>query len=420
MGKRQKKPDKRNKRAKIVIPVVVAIVSVILGVVFLSGSTFVKSDDIGNSNTDIPASTTDPAQNSTMNEPSEDQQPEPEPEPYLTGGAQIGNPADMDLDAGMQSLPLEEDQNKVSFRFTAKYTGRAETVVFNLLYGENATIAAGLQEDNGDGKPSGEWLAEGIGKSVDGQGFMQVKLEKPANISEGKVYHLVIQNDNNTNNSDLSANAPRVRIYHHNNEAQPLNDNSLEILWPDSNMNTLYYEIADWEVKNNWPVFVVKYSDGRSEGQPYSLAAPWVVYGPRYVGQEIIPSNNYVVEKFGFVAAVKGNPADKLYYEVRDSKNNVLREGLFAERGNLSLQREFVEVTLDSPLTLRKDSIYRFVLFSPETELQQPYHLYGHEFTFDTSLSYGGLQNILTISYDSGSTWHRWEDADTIFLLQTQ
>jgi hypothetical protein len=416
LGKSQKKPDKRNKKARIVIPIAIAIVSVILGVVFLSGSIFVKSDDnIGNSNNDNPASTDDQTQNSTVNETRDD----PQPEPYLTGGAQIGNSADMDLDAGMQSLPLEEDLNKVSFRFTAKYTGRAETIVFNLLYGENSTIAAGLQEDNGNGKPSGEWLAEGIGNGVDGQGFMQVKLEKPTDISEGKVYHLVIQNSKN-NNSDLSANAPRVRIYHHNNEAQPLNDNNLEILWPDSNMNTLYYETADWQEINNWPIFVVKYSDGRSEGQPYSLAAPWVVYGPRYVGQEIVPSNNYVVEKFGFVVAIKGNPADKLYYEVRDSKNNVLRDGLFSERGNLSLQREYVEVTLDSPLTLRKDSIYRFVIFSPRTVLDQPYHLYGHEFTFDTSLSYGGLQNILTISYDSGSTWHRWEDADTIFLLQTQ
>ncbi len=328
----------------------------------------------------------------------------------------IGNPTDIGAAVGMRSILLTGPEEKISFRFTAKNSGDVQAIAFSLLTGNYSSLRGGLQEDEG-GNPGGEWLGlPGVGKGpVDVNEFMEIRLEQPAPISRGKVYHLVIQAVD-----PVIDNGMRVKVYHLNSQVQPLNDDNYDVPWPDPMMSTLYYDGKAWVEENHWPIFVVKYSDGRSEGQPYSLAAPWVIAGARYVGQQFVASSNYIVDKFGFSVSVDGKADDDLYYEVRDSNNKVMEKGLFAKADQLGLQRKFVEVKLDSPLTLKKDELYRFVLLTPGTQLTEPYHVYGHEFTYDSKIGYGALRHILTISYDGGTTWHRWEDADTIFSLSTR
>ena len=325
----------------------------------------------------------------------------------------FGIPTDNGSEGGMTYLVLDNPEKKISFRFTAKYSGEAQTLVFDLVSGNDGKLLAGLQADD-NGKPSGEWLGKpGVGKgNADANGFIEIRLQGPAPISEGKIYHFVIQTVDPIAGDNLL-----VKMYDLNSQVQPLNDNNLDILWPDPEMNTLYYDGRAWLEENHWPIFVIKYSDRRSEGVPYSLAAPWVIYGSRYVGQEIIPSSNYIAKEMGFSVALSGQTPDKLYYEVRDSANKVLAKGVFAEARELSVFRKFIKVQFDSPLILKKDQIYRLVLLSPGTDLNEPYHIYGHEFAYDSKIGYGGLRHILTISYDAGSTWQRWDDADTIFSL---
>jgi hypothetical protein len=43
--------------------------------------------------------------------------------------------------------------------------------------------------------------------------------------------------------------------------------------------------------------------------------------------------------------------------------------------------------------------------FSPGTDLDNAYNVYGHEFSYNTSIGYGGLQDQLIISFEAGSTW---------------
>ncbi len=238
---------------------------------------------------------------------------------------------------------------------------------------------------------------------------MNLQISVP--IQKGKVYNIVIEPAENITNDKIS-----ILTYMSNGFAQPFNNDNPDIVWHDSMMNVLFYDGNGWREENKWPIFDVGYSDNRSEGQPYSLAAPWVIHNKVYVGQEFLPSSDYRIGKIAFVVSLKGEPKDKLYYEIIDSNNTIMAKGLFAEKSNLT-RRTWIEVTLNSSVTLEKGKIYRIILLSPGTDLDNAYNVYGHEFTYNASIGYGGLLHQLTISYDAGSTLSGWEYADAIFKL---
>jgi hypothetical protein len=329
----------------------------------------------------------------------------------------VGNPIDIELKNGMDVAFLENSKEKVSIRFTAKLSGEATSLVIKALASEGQDqIRVGLQEDN-NGTPDGKWINEygfGISSVGNKEGFITVNLQRTVPILKGKVYHIVIEPAENTTKDRIP-----ILTYMADGFAQPFNNDNPDIVWHDPRMNVLFYDLNGWREENKWPIFVIGYSDNRSEGQPYSLAAPWVIHDQVYVGQEFLPSADYIIGKIAFVVSLKAEPKDRLYYEIRDSNNTVMAKGLFAEKSNLTIWQTWIEVTLDSPVTLKKGELYRIVLLSPGTDLDNAYNVYGHEFSYNTSIGYGGLQNQMTISYDSGSTWSGWEDADAIFKLTT-
>jgi hypothetical protein len=327
----------------------------------------------------------------------------------------IGNPIDIELKNGMNVEFIENSKEKISIRFTAKLSGEATSLAINALAsGGQHRIRVGIQEDN-NGTPKGEWINEygfGISQVGGDEGFITVNLQRGVPISKGKVYHIVIEPAENVTSDKIP-----ILTYMTNGFAQPFNNDNQDIVWNDTKMNVLFYDGNGWREENKWPIFVIGYSDNRSEGQPYSLAAPWVIHDQVYVGQEFLPSSDYRIGKIAFVVSLKAEPKDKLYYEIRDSNNTVMAKGLFAEKSNLTIWQTWIEATLHSPVTLKKGEIYKIALLSPRTDLDNAYNVYGDEFTYNASIGYGALQNHLSISYDAGSTWSAWEDADTIFKL---
>jgi len=212
---------------------------------------------------------------------------------------------------------------------------------------------------------------------------------------------------------------PALSTYQADSFAQPLNSDDPDIVWNDAQMNVLSLSGNSWVPLNRWPMFVVSYSDGTSEGQPYSLAAQWVVWGATYVGQTIIPASDYKVGKIAFDVSLGSSdaPQDKLYYQVRDSSSNILTEGVFAERSQLTALQAWVEVTLTTPVTLKAGKLYRIIVLSPQTDLANAYYFYGHEFCYNSTIGYGGLQYQLTSTLSCGATWGDNPDADAIFKL---
>jgi hypothetical protein len=68
---------------------------------------------------------------------------------------------------------------------------------------------------------------------------------------------------------------------------------------------------------------------------------------------------------------------------------------------------------------LKAGQLYRIIVLSPQTDLDNAYYLYGHEFSYDPTIGYGGLQHQLTSSLDGGSNWGDNQDADAIFKITT-
>jgi len=275
-------------------------------------------------------------------------------------------------------------------------------------------VRVGLQEDS-DGRPKGEWISEdGFGTSEipNESSFITLKLSRTIPLTKGKVYHIVIEATEIKLGDKIL-----IRTYLANAFTQPLNDVDPDIIWRDPMMNTLFYDGEKWGEENKWPIFVVGYADGRYEGQPYSLEAPWVIYRSKYVGQTIIPASDYSIGKIAFVISVKGKPTDKLYYEIRDQDNKVLVKGLFATADQLTIRMTWIEVPLPSPVEFIAGKLYRIVLLSPETDLENPYNMYGHEFSYNSSIGYGGLQHQLTTSTSAGTSWIENKDADAVFKL---
>ena len=332
-------------------------------------------------------------------------------------GYVMGFGIDGGLVNGMNVLLIQNSNQKVSIRFTAKLSGLVtNVVVYGFAYQGQPTVHIGVQEDNA-GNPNGQWIngnAFGTVQLSSSSGFKTVQLPAPINITAGNVYHVVIEAAGNPLNGSAA-----VTTYQANGFAQPFNPDDPDIVWNDTRMNTLFNDGQTWAEQDKWPIFVIQYSDGRSEGQPFSLSAQWVVYGSTYVGQTVIPASNYTIAKIAFVLGLTGQPKDRLYYQVRDSSNNVLANGSFAEANQLTAQRTWIEVTLTSPLKLTAGQLYRFDLSSPGTDLADAYYLFGHEFTYDQDygIGYGGLQHQLTSSLDAGANWGEWQDADAIFKL---
>lgn len=332
-------------------------------------------------------------------------------------GYVMGFGVDGGLVNGMNVVFIQNSNEKGSIRFTAKLSGTVtELIVYGFAYEGQPKVHIGLQEDNG-GNPEGQWMngnAFGTVQPSSSSGFINVQLPAAVNLTAGQVYHVVIEAAENPLNGTFM-----VITYQANGFAQPLNPDDPDIVWNDTQMNTLFYDGQTWQKQDKWPIFIVQYSDGKSEGQPYSLSAQWVVWGSTYVGQTIIPASNYTIAKIAFVVGLIRQPTDKLYYQVRDASNNILANGSFAQAGQLTAQRTWIEVTLPSPVTLTAGQLYRFVLLSPGTNLANAYYLFGHEFTYDQdyAIGYGALQHQLTSSLDAGANWGDNPDADAIFSL---
>ncbi len=333
-------------------------------------------------------------------------------------GYVMGDTIDVNLISGMGVLYIKQPNEKVSIRFTAQNSGDVQALTVYALAAKNQqSINVGLQDD-ANGAPSGKWSSGGTALGTtqipNKDGFLTVNLQKSASISKGKIYHIVIEPAGSSLSEPIT-----IYAYQANGHAQPFNVEDPDIVWHDNAMNTLSYTGGKWVEQNLGPIFVVSYADGSREGQPYSLSAPWVIHNTIYVGQRIVPASNYKIGKIAFDVGLKNQPKDKLYYEILDSNNAILAKGVFAEASQLTIWQTWIEVTLPTPVNLQAGNTYRIVLFSPQTDLDNAYLVYGHEFTYDAAIGYGGLQHQLVTSQNAGQAWGDWTDADTIFKLTT-
>lgn len=342
----------------------------------------------------------------------------------------LGNFFDNGLLAGVEWTDLENSEQIHSIRFTNKQAGEISVITLELLVTSTREVIVGIQEDNGAGYPTGTWnndqsyVKTTLAPTQDKSHF---ELPQSFKVSKNKVYHIVIQlgppqpdnliSDDSTKDTAIVSDV-KVIHYKKNSPYQPFNPEDPDIYWPDSAINSLFYNGTEWAVLDKWPIYLLTFVDGTVDGQPYTLKAHWVVNDKRAAGQTIIPHSDYKVSKFGFVVNKKGNPADDLFYGIKDLKNNLLAGGLFAKSDDLTERLSFIEVTLDEPINLKSGNLYRFYVYSDIPRGDDRYNLFGHEFSLNNTAGYGGEIHRLTTSNDF-EHWGPWYDADAVFALTT-
>ena len=432
-----------NKTVIITIPI---IIFVVVGVVILIGiETNMPSDEIIDSDTistvDSPTETekqTNETRDKIIIQPSDSSIKELKPDEILNkkipSNYEFGNSFNNNLRNGLVFSEIGNEKEKASIRFTNQYEGFLGNVTLNLHNSNESIALVGIQRDDGQGNPDGEWLNDDYsGPQVlqRGQKANKFSFNDGIFLEKNQIYHIVIQSPSTSIQppSDasieiLEENIDPISVLHYrdNPGGYPFNPQDPDLFLPDSALNSLYFDGTNWKVLDRWPIFLLTYSDGHLEGQPYTLAAPWAVSDRTYVGQTIIPHSEYNVSKFSFVVSLKGNPSEPLYYGIQDHNGTILNTGILATSNELSWDQTLIEVDLEDPLKLEAGKLYRFYVYStiPRPENQTDfYRIFGQEFSFDYGLTYGGLIHRLTISHDYGNTWAAWLDADTLFKIIT-
>ena len=329
---------------------------------------------------------------------------------------EFGNFFDNGLKSGMTSTILNQGNQKASIRFTNSHTGLVSKITLSVSSGIPQHVIIGLQEDDGGGNPSGEWLnGQSIAKTIISRELESTfTFPEDVLITEKTTYHIVIEpgNINKTN-------SVKIKHYQTNTPHQPFNPSNPDNYLPDSSINSLYFDGTKWIEQENWPSFFISFKDGQKIGQPYTLAAGWVIRGSTWVGQTFIPSSDYNISEIGFVVNKEGEPDKPLFYGIQDSENNILSTGIFTESKPLSFRQNWIEISLDEMVFFESGKLYRIYLYSPIPRGEEFYRVFGHEYSFNYDIGYGELTHRLTISHDEGKTWSAWNDADTIFKLRT-
>lgn len=333
-------------------------------------------------------------------------------------GYSFGNYHRSDMSSGATVTQIYHPNEKASIRFTNQHDGFIKNVTINLSPVTEREIIIGVQEDDGFGFPQGTWLDENafiINYTAPGTRVDKYVLNDGIKLEKGKVYHIVLESHTTT---DPSKPMNLVNFYS-NIEGRPLNQVDPDIYSSDPYFNSLFFDGSEWIVENKWPMFMIEYSDGTRDGQPYTLNAAWTVRGKIAIGQSIVPASNYDVSKFGFLISKKGIPPEPLFYGIMDSENNVLATGKFIDQEQIIRKPSWVEITLNESVFFEAGKLYRIYVTSPIPREDNNYQFYGHEFSYDNELGYGGLRHTLTISHDEGQSWSSWNDADATFKITT-
>lgn len=337
---------------------------------------------------------------------------------------------------------LDDANKKVSYRFTAQHSKTVKAIriyVNNTHPNQSPKYRYGLQADS-NGSPSGTWLGE------DNKGYRdfetnesdwhKLDLEKKVPLTQGQVYHLVIEYKEHQINPAKYIN---LRALNPLNKIVPYNaadDPNLMIRW--SNDNGL-----SWADVNKTPVYVLDYEEysedlpddyeedpnnPKNSGNPYHEAYDGSIWGKYYKGEEFIYSEatEFVSRVGAYVYLKKNNPnqpQDDLYIAIYDkTANETLVDKLFVNRNDVSTDYQLKEASFDPPLAMINGHKYQLYFYSKGTAENRAYQI-GVAKSKDgkpyIKINYFGEKAVFIESNNFGGDWHHAKDRDTMFRFST-
>jgi len=322
--------------------------------------------------------------------------PTPTPPPSTSG--QIYGPG-IAIDSKYNIRIGSPDYKKVSHRFRAKTTSRAESIAWELRTGDGYSLGDGgrlkisIQSDDGSSNhyPSGQILTSvefvpGNGSDGKRRNFFP----NPPQLTKGQLYHVVWENiASDPVNNYVSLN--NVWTYVSYNPRQP-NPNFRDDYSVIVNGN------GNWGYKNDlYKDFTAQmdltYEDGAHEGQAYSQAH-WnqpgsssdpeligIIEGQRQTRELFTVTGGNKVVTAAYVRVARDYGSGDLTIALKNNSGTILGQGsvpasqisdyasnpdwYLAPRGIELIAGDWVSVTFNSPITLTNGSTYQLVMTSP-------------------------------------------------------
>jgi hypothetical protein len=246
----------------------------------------------------------------------------------------------------MDSSPLFFDMSDAAYRTSIRFTQRGTRTVnmvkiqCNTGAGSAPTYTIGIQNDSTitPGQPDAAYITSANFVPVSGENT--VGLSPSVALTDGKVYHIVVQwfsgTINASNYADMAkGSTPKMNIIPYDQ-------------FIDNNLAFMDYNGSAWTEEATSPLFELWFSDSTFEGNPFGGATTSMgvsgngTFGDTsddYVeGQIINPSADYDVSGFQTRAAWNNlSPADNLYYYLFDvTNNNTVVSGILATPAQLT------------------------------------------------------------------------------------
>ncbi len=316
---------------------------------------------------------------------------------------------------------MTSSSRRSALRFTAlsNQTVTKIRVYLQTEQGTSPTYRYGLQGNSG-GDPSGTWLGasqQGYGDlTATTTGWQTITLNQPVSLTAGTVYHIVVRYQSGTINS---SNYIALRQSTPQNLTLPYNGAS------DPNSSTLWYSSGYWSTQGYQPLYLLETATPTYEGDPYETTTDQSVYGVNYSGENLtISGGDQPVDTIGFYVKKNSstNPADDLYYQIRDSTDAVVRSGTLVTKTVITTAYSWHDASLSSPLTLTNGATYRVNLYSPNSNATYYYQVLRNDNTNDATYNgrnYKGTASIHCSSVNSGSSWTNSDQYDIPFRLRT-
>jgi hypothetical protein len=338
-------------------------------------------------------------------------------------------------------LSIDDMGKKACIRFTSPCFNPVQNIwIYSWVEGAPGQIKVSLKDDNGAGYPVKESVPESTVTTIT-KGWQQFALDISKTLWRGKVYHIVVEPENGTFDSnnylELIASVSRQPI-----PFQPYCKSSQPISYYDLNLSYLFDDGQDMFIIQRHvfsidlmrainPIFAVEYDDGTVIGQPYDTHEEYSISRNDYFGQaielEVETTINYVA--FFVCGETHVRPADHLWFDLYSEVNGnvipIIQNVKLIDKNAIiySQRTHWFGTMIPSTIKLAPKVPYYFVLKSPGS-----YPSAGYKISMERStLSTAGLGNVPTFfmrtsygiySSDAGITFQCLdEDCDTGFLL---
>jgi len=332
------------------------------------------------------------------------------------------NPADQFIFTADAVFVLDGAADALSFKFTAQATKTCTGARIRGIdsFGTSPTYRIGIQGDAG-GLPDGSFIAQVDSQLADSWNILT--FDASVALSKNTAYHLVVEYNAGTIDG---SNFVKIHYFTPNNQMIPVNQkvDTNQAVYTDTGGG---FSI----VANSNPIYLLSYSDGTSEGNPYWAETSTVVHNrqwPKVIYQSL--TENGVVDQVGFhiKKTGAGNPVDDVYYSIENDNGDVLRSGTLVTKTDITTSFAWHDATLASPLTLEAGIRYHIILTSPKTTTDTVWYItngiatttasFAGEDTYEL-YTYGG-KLIRMANKKSGANWVEFNNRDLNFRMRRE